>query len=202
MRLDIPFVANPDEFSCAQAAMQGVLPSFGAREVPDLQQLHEASGATPGVWTSTAGMAVGLHQSGLWVEYCYNPGAEDAEAIAGTSRLSEDDCVAMSRRAARLGLERVVTLTTDDMRHLIDDGKSPVVLVDYMKLRGRGRALSVPYFIGHFLTVVGYEDDSFLVHNSGKNEKAEALPVNTSLFMEAFHAPGTFRDAAVVHGLR
>lgn len=197
--INVPFVPNPNEMYCAQVSMAGVLAYYEARFQPDMETLRVLSGAGDEKdVTMSAGIALALYRLGMRVEYC-NFASPEHLAAAGDPTAETVEILAT---ASSLGIRTRARLDVANFRNLLEE-KPIIALIDNRELwRTEGLRRVGDRMVGHFVTIVGFEDDNFVVHNPGPYKAAASLIVNASILLDAFNAPGTFNDAIILHGLK
>ncbi len=89
--------------------------------------------------------------------------------------------------------ERGVDL--EELLGKIGNNSLPIILLDWNVVkeeRDKG-------YKGHFVPVVGYDEESIYVHNHGLNNPTPFLPIKRDIFEEARKAKGTDEDIIIVH---
>jgi len=196
--IEVPFIVNPDAESCALVATQGVLASLGARDIPTIDTLATLCGTENDV-TYSVDLACTLRTLGVHVEFCSAPSEKHSLAVPQLGEEVKERYV----QTLEEGRLQQIALNAEDYRGLLDAGKPIISLIDTRHIWEIEGAKQLGDSVrGHFVTVVGYEGDNFLIHQSGPYKAKIALPISTSKFFDAHSQPGTFSDSIIVHGLR
>lgn len=201
--LEIPHVVQIDNSSCAQASMQGVLRYFGARDIPTQAKLRLHENGGEDTWTPTSEIAIGLHERGLAAEYVTipDPTARQALAAEHENYIGIDRLNASFGTAGKLGLINNIVLTPDILGSLNTQGLPVICLVDYVTILMRARPLYRHPFHGHFMTVVGIDDNTVVVNDPSKTKRGANMRIDASLFFDA-QTHMTDNDAVIIHGRR
>ncbi len=199
--IEVPFVENPDMYSCGEASALGVMRYFDTRLNPSLEDLKKLSSSTATGITSTVGLALTMHACGLKVEHCFDESPEDTIYRQSNLKLISDDSQERFNELDSLGNIRRSVLYDTDFERIIDEGKPIICLVDFSKFHHKAIRYSrkLP-FAGHFVTVVGVDSSNFYINQPGLYEPRDAQPIGRSTFFESFRSPGTFGGAIIIHG--
>ena len=117
----------------------------------------------------------------------YKKYAEDG-LLEQSKRLVEDARKAgVHIQERKLSLEKLLSKVTKD--------SIPIILLDWnivMNRKEKG-------YRGHFVPIVGYDNEKVYIHNPGLNDTKEFMPVPKNIFDEARKAEGTDEDIIIIH---
>ena len=200
MRLDVPFLKNP-KLDCGPIALAMVCKYYGLSA--SLERIHElvvseTSGASWTLGIAAAAAELGLRVKMLSRSLGVNPANYTLEYYrenAGEVSATEAKLSTLARRCAKFGgilEERSVAL--EELLAAVSCGSVPILLLDWGKIINQNK------YIGHFVPMVGYNENQILIHNPGPDGAAPFMPLSFELFELARKAPGTDEDVLIVEG--
>jgi hypothetical protein len=86
------------------------------------------------------------------------------------------------------------TISLGELLRNVTNHSIPIILLDWNIVRG---AKEKGYY-GHFVPIVGYDDENVYVHNHGLNNPKAFLPIKRDILEEARKAQGTDEDIVYV----
>lgn len=207
MKLQVPFFPNtPDDTHCYQAVLQMIIGYFLPLETHTLQDLDSITGKMDEKWTwPTAGL-LWLRSKGLRVrtiELFSNKSFVDfgeqylreyyGEAVAREQ--IAHSAISIERERLRLAgdeLDQEVRIPElRDIYAALDTNSLVMCTINACVLAG------TEGYVGHFVLVVGYENESIIVHDPGLPGMAYR-EVSTDLFERAWGYPDTKAKSATV----
>lgn len=201
--IEVPFVDNPNAHFCGQAVMAGVLSYTNNRWSGGLEDLRGLSSTTHEKWTSTTGIVLALDALGVRLEFCCDEQPADLDVFQNNTRISLLDNAVRMKLVRQKGILQTVAFKPDNLRHTLDDDKPVIALIDYRVFTRRRHNRPQPdNFGGHYVTVIGHEQDNFAINMPGPFFSKASMLVSSQLLFDAHQAPGTSRDTVVIHGLR
>ena len=210
MKIDVPFYTNDGNGKqCMQVAMQCVLKHFLHVEY-SLEELDHITKRKDEYWTWTSQVAVALDDLGLSVQY-YSKSAMDGflggedyiHQFFGTDaqKILENTDLPVVLESIEELLRRDIFVQRDlpfsDIEDALQSGYIPLMLIDHNVLVRRE-----DFYHGHFVVVTGFDDESAFYHESGPLDPTEHKKVDKSVFIDAWNANGTDKDAVLVYGKR
>ena len=85
------------------------------------------------------------------------------------------------------------SLSLEELLSKVSRNCIPIVLLDWSKIKG------TLDFIGHFIPIIGYDEENVYVHNQGFHNTQAFLPIKRELFEEARKAKGTDEDITFIY---
>jgi hypothetical protein len=202
MKLNVPFyVQGLNE--CGSVALQMVFEFFGEKHSRDeIKKLvdSESSGTT---WT--LGLAKAAAQLGFKTEFYtlslgFNPELFTIEYYQKETDGSAAAEAKLKRLLAECKVLNVMMkeqhLSVDEIVSKLNEDCLAIVLLDWSKIDGRQS------FVGHFVTIVGYDDAHIYVHDPGTKRQKPFFPVEKVVFDAARRSKGTDEDIIFIHRKR
>lgn len=196
MILNIPFYKQNDKLDCGPTALNMVLDylgkkSFSREQLQDLLD-RDRSGVT---WT--IGIAKTSAQLGFKTELYtsslgFNPKNYELEfyqKFADEQSSSEQKIERLKMEAVKFGVhmeEKIFSL--EELLSRINESCVPIILLDWGKIKGTDK------FQGHFVPIVGYDENNVYVHNQDPINPQPNLAINRDLFEQARKSNGTDED--------
>ena len=87
------------------------------------------------------------------------------------------------------------TIPIDEFLSKITNDSVIILILDWSIILGK----EDKGYIGHFVPVVGYDDENVYIHNQGFLEPTPFLPIKTEIFDRARKADGTDEDFLIIH---
>ena len=197
MKLNVPFFKQTTNLNCGPVALQMVLSYFG--DTTDLKKIEELVGITEGKGVSTSQIAIaaaklgykvkgfskhiGFNQDHLKHDYYKKYGNLDLEK---SKRLSQEmDALGIKIKEKTVLLKKLLSFLKKDS--LI------IVLLDWNVVLGNNKG-----YQGHFVPIVGFDDENVFVHNHGFIGTKEFFSIKRELFDKARKADGTDEDFMII----
>ncbi|MFH1425184.1 MAG: peptidase C39 family protein [archaeon] len=199
MKVDVPFFKQTSALNCGPCALKMVLAYFG--EDVGIDVLEERVGIKEGKGVSMIQMAIASRLFGYKTQLFstvmgFNGENKDLEFYKKYVDDNSESEEVVSR-AKELGVELVEKgLGSDEILGFVGKDSLPIVLVDWNVFVGKKEK----GYQGHFVPVVGYDDENVYVHNHGMNDSKESMAIKKDVFDEARKAQGTDEDVLVVWG--
>ena len=198
MRLEVPFYKQTTKLNCGPAALRMVLAYFG--QDVGLEVLEQRTGIKEGKGISTIQIATAAAISGYKTYFfskhiCFNKEnlklefyQRYSDAVQQSEQVVED-----ARNAGVILEERGMSL--EELLGRIGENSIPIVLLDWnvvKRTREKG-------YQGHFVLIVGYDNEHVYVHNHGLDNPTPFLSIKRGIFEEARKAEGTDEDIIIIH---
>ncbi len=204
MKLDVPFYMQASQKDCGPTTLQMVL-EYLSNTPYDREELQKLVDSERSGFTWTLGLAKATAQLGFPTEFyttClgFNPRNYKLEFY----RKETDSASSSEQRLERLKREAVQynvamterSLALEEILAKLSGDCVPILILDWSKIKGSGR------FIGHFVPIVGYDDEHVYVHNQGLLKPGPFIAIKKDLFEAARKATGTDEDILFVHRKR
>ncbi len=132
---------------------------------------------------------VGFNPDNYKLEY-YQKEADEASS-------AEKKLERIKRESVKLNVKTEERrLSLEELLGKINENCIPIILLDWGKIKGTDK------FIGHFVPIVGYDEENVYVHNQGFHNTMANLPIPKNTFEEARKALGTDEDVVFIHRKR
>ncbi|MGV8168710.1 MAG: peptidase C39 family protein [Candidatus Nanoarchaeia archaeon] len=199
MKLDVPFFVQSTPLNCGSNALKMVFAFLG--EEFDINVLDEKSGIKEGKSLYTVQLAAAAAGLGFRVDFYsihidFNEQNLDLEFYKKYSAMTSNDSEFWVNKARESGVklhEKSVELKK--LLSFVTNDSLPIVILDWnvvLNKKEKG-------YQGHFVPVVGYDEEFVYVHDGGTNNPAPFVPVPRKVFEEARKAEGTDEDILVIH---
>ena len=117
-------------------------------------------------------------------------GLEDLESWTGT----EEKINRLMAECLELGVKlEEKSLTSEEVLSKLSQDCVAIVLLDWSKVKGEGS------FQGHFLPIVGYDDEYVYLHQPGPKDAMPNFKIEKKLFDEARISKGTDEDIVFIY---
>lgn len=200
MKLNIPFYKQESKNDCGPTALQMVLEYL--EEKHSREELVNLVYSDKSGTTWTLGLAVAAAKLGFKTELYskhlgFNPEnykLEFYQKEADNKDLSKLKLEQLRLEANELGIKmQEETLTLSKLLSKISESCVAIILLDWSKIKQTNE------FIGHFVPIVGYDDENVYVHNQGFHNPGKFIKINRDLFDEARKSKGTDEDIVYIY---
>lgn len=196
MKLEVPFYPQTSATNCGAAALQMVLAYFGKQL--RLKQIEDSAGIEPGKGLHTIQLALAARRLGFSSMLCtkslgLNPAHKNMEFYKKYSSMNESRMENFVTQARAVGIrldERSVGLK--ELLSYVHRDSLALVLLDWNMITKKEG------YQGHFVPVVGYDEEFVYVHNPGLGSGQSFVPLKKTVFDEARKAQGTDEDVLVI----
>ncbi len=199
MKLRVPFYKQTTDLNCGPSALKMVFSYFGKNF--DIKTLEEKSGIKEGKGISTIQIATASALLGfkteLYSKYLsFNPENlkldfykkySDSEMQQSEKLIKEAKYAGVKLYEKTLSLEKILKFVTKD--------SIPIILLDWNIVKDKGDKS----YQGHFVPIVGYDENNIYVHNHGLDNPRKFLIINKRIFDKARKAKGTDEDLLVIY---
>jgi hypothetical protein len=197
MRVEVPFYANEDKTHCFQACLRMMLKYFLPEREFTLGELDVISAKVEGLWTWPTAAALWLVDNGFEVrnvetfdykEFVRKGGdyllSHFGENV-GQAQIDHSD-IAQEIKLAGLFNQKIISELRipeiADLRSCLDDGYLLGCNVNSHRLSGVGG------YSGHFVVIIGYDEESLLLHDPGLPAR-QNLRISNEVFERAWAYP-------------
>ncbi|MBT3865599.1 hypothetical protein HOF78_00675 [Candidatus Woesearchaeota archaeon] len=193
MKLEVPFIQQTTKFNCGPVALQMIFSYLGGSESLDI--LEEKCGIKDGKAVSTLSLAICAKELGYDVEL-NSDSFEIDESLMDLDYYKKHGGVNWADEVKRLieeAKEKGVKLTEGklelkDILDKISEECIPIALLDWNVIKGKEE------YLGHFVPIIGYDEENVLVHNQGMLNPTSFLEISRDVFDKARNAKGTDGD--------
>jgi len=197
MRLNVPFYKQTTDLNCGSAALKMILAYLGKDF--NIEELEEKTGIKPGKGVYTIQLANAAKSFGFEVDYYtknlgFNEEHLKHEFYQKYSEMDLEQSNRFTLEAKKLGVnlnERTISL--EEISRRITENSVPLILLDWNIVKNKKG------YQGHFVPIVGYDNENIYVHNPGPNDEGESFPIPKEIFEKARKADGTDEDVAIIY---
>ena len=199
MRLKIPFFKQTSPLNCGPTALRMVLAYFGKDEGVDVFEAR--TGIKKGKVISTIQIATAAASSGFRTDFyskhiLFNEEHMKHEFYKKYSNMDLEQSKKWVEDAKTSGVNiQERTLSLEELLGFVKKDSVPIILLDWNIVKERKEK----GYQGHFVPVVGFDEQNVYIHNHGLNETKEFMPVPKNIFDEARKAEGTDEDIVIVY---
>jgi hypothetical protein len=195
MKLDVPFFTN-QAHDCGPVCLQMALAYFG-KQYP-WEELRQQSNSYAGGHTLTIGLAKAAAKLGFHAEFYTTSLAFDPTHThlpfyqqAGTAHMENQSALvaAAKEHGAELHEQH---LQLKELLAKITPDCIAIVLIDWSKIQDR------PSYQGHFLVLVGYDEEFIYFHQPGPKDPEPFFKLTHDIFDNARRAAGTDEDIVFI----
>lgn len=199
MKLDVPFYVQGHN-ECGPANLQMVLAYFGKKvAIDEIKKLvdSESSGTTWSLGLANAASGLGFRTEFFTKSIEPNPANFELDfykkEMDGLDAAREKFKI-LKQKAIKLGVRiEEKSLVLNEILTKINKDCLAIVLIDWGTIAGTGK------FVGHYVTLTGYDDKFVYVHQSGPKDPTPFMQITRELFDEARKSKGTDEDLVFIH---
>ena len=199
MKLEIPFFKQTSPLNCGPTALKMVLAYFGKDE--EVEVLEARTGINERKGISTIQIATAAASSGYETDFysrhvLFNEENLKHEFYKKYSDMNLEQSKKMVEDAKTAGVniqERAILLK--ELLGFVKEDSVPIILLDWNIVKARKEK----GYHGHFVPIVGYDEQNVYIHNHGLNDTQKFMPVPRNTFDEARKAEGTDEDFVIVY---
>lgn len=189
MRLEIPFFKQTSPQNCGPTALRMVLAYFGKDEGVDI--LETRTGIKKGKGSFAIQIAVAAAVSGYTADFyskhiLFNE--EKFSCLWSSERLKW----MVDAKAAGVNIQEK-TLSLEELLGYVKKDSIPIILLDWNTVKSRKEK----GYQGHFVPVVGFDEQNVYVHSHGLNEPKEFMPITRNIFDKA--RKEAYEDTVIVY---
>ncbi len=198
MKLSVPFYKQTTPLNCGPVALKMVLEYFGQNF--SIEELEKKVGIKEGKATSTLNLAKAVFDSGFKIKLISKsilPVQENLTSDFHKMFLEEgyvQQSINCFNYLKKNGVEMVEkSMELGELLSYASEDSVPVVLLDW-------NVLFPLYggYNGHFVPLVGYDDENVFVHNHGLSDTKEFMEIKRELFDNARKSDGTDEDVLII----
>ena len=201
MKLEIPFYKQTTELNCGPVALRMVLAYFDKDSGVEI--LEERTGIKDGKGVSTIQIAKVAALFGYKTDFFSKHIYFNEENLKLEFYQKYFDTNHQSKRLIEEAKLAGVKIEERDLylKRLLEKlGKNsvPIILLDWNVVNGKRDN----GYQGHFVPIVGYDENNIYVHNHGFDKPTPFLPIKKEIFEEARKAKGTDEDIIIIHRIK
>ena len=195
MLLPVPFHKSLKDTDCGPLALKMVLEYFG-KKLPIEQIAKEEKQLETGlVWT--LGILRAAHKLGFRAKLISTTNFSHTEDIDYYKKYANDKGMLvlkeLEKEAKQLNLDvEEKNMPLNELLGYVTENSVPIVLINWFVVAGKEG------FSGHFVPLVGFDEENVYVHNPGIASAQPYLKVKRAKFVQAWESKGTDKDCVVV----
>jgi uncharacterized protein YvpB len=199
MKINVPFFEQTTNLNCGPAALKMILSYLGKDF--EIKELEEKTGIKPGKGVYTIQLANAAARFGFKVDYYtkslgFNKENLKHEFYKKYSEMDLDLSERLVLEAKEIGVNLAEkSISLKEILKGIGKDSIPLILLDWNVVEDKGDK----GYQGHFVPIVGYDENHIYVHNSESKEKGEFFPIPRNIFDEARKSDGTDEDVAIIY---
>ena len=199
MRLKIPFYKQTSSLNCGPIALRMILAYFGKDEGTDV--LKARTGIKEGKGISTIQIATAAASSGYRTDFyskhiLFNEENLKHEFYQKYRDMDLEQSKKWVEDAKAAGVKiQERTLSLEGLLGFVTKDSVPIILLDWNIVKARKEK----GYQGHFVPIVGFDEQNVYIHNHGLNDTQEFMPVPKKIFDEARKTEGTDEDIVIVY---
>lgn len=199
MIFNIPFYKQIEKNDCGPTALKMVLEYLGEKHsIGELKKLIEPedSGATWSIAIAKSSAELGFRTEFYTASLGFNPENYKLDFYKKEANLSNIDekVEKFKKGCVKWGVklnERKLEL--NEILNKLNENCLAIILLDWGKIKGNDK------FAGHFVPIVGYDENNIYVHNQGLNNPQAKLTISRELFEKSRKSVGTDEDIIFIH---
>lgn len=199
MKLNVPFYKQTTPLNCGSSALRMVLAYLG--KDLGLEILEEKMGVKEGKGVSTVRLAIASTSLGYKTEFYSKQILFNEKNINldyykqyGDMNLKESEILIKQAKEEGVNVQEK-SLPLEELLEIVTEKSVPIILLDWNVVLGKREE----GYQGHFVPIVGYDDENVYVHNHGFKNTQKFFPINKLIFDKARKAKGTDEDIVVIY---
>jgi len=199
--LEVPFYKQTTDLNCGPTALKMVFSYFG--ENYDIGLIEEKVGIKEGKVVSTIQLAIAVARLGFKTKFFskqlfFDESYKDMDFYKKYSMMDLELSKKLVEQAKTVGVDvHEKSISLDELISFVSQDSVPIVLLDWSMITKSGKGYS-----GHFVPIVGFEDDDIYVHNQGFSNPIAFLKIRKDIFENARKSEGTDEDTVIVYRKR
>lgn len=199
MRLKVPFYKQTSPLNCGPTALRMVLAYFGKDEGVEI--LEAKTGAKKGKGISTIQMATAAASFGYRTDFyskhiLFNEKNLKLDFYKKYSDVNLEQSKKWIEEAKRIGVNiQEKALLLEELLGFVTKDSVPIALLDWNIIKARKEK----GYQGHFVPIVGFDEQNVYIHNHGLNDTQKFMSVPKTTFDKARKAEGTDEDIVIIY---
>lgn len=198
MKLEIPFYNQTTKLNCGPSALRMVLAYFDGDY--SLQLLEEKAKIKEGKGVFTIQIAIAAASLGYPADFYSKQVSFNKENLKLEFYQKYADLITQTdifvEKAKKLGVHvEEKQLSLEEILSKVSVNSLPIILLDWNVVKGTREK----GYQGHFVPIVGYDDEKVYIHNHGFTEPTQFLAIDRETFNEARTAKGTDEDVIFIY---
>ena len=199
MKLEVPFFKQTDQLNCGTYALKMVLAFLG--EDLGIGVLDERAGVKEGKGSYTIQIAIATtslgHRTCFYSKnISFNEENFKLDFYKKYSPLDLQQSQQLIEKGKAAGIHiQQRTLSLEELLSFVSEDSIPIVLIDWNVIRNRRER----GYHGHFVPIVGFDEQNVYMHNHGLNDPQEFMQVKKEILDKARREQGTDEDVVIIY---
>jgi hypothetical protein len=198
MKTNVPFYKQTKPLNCGPVSLKMAFSFFGKDML--LEEIEEKCRIKEGKAGSTVHLAICAVELGFKIKLfskSLTPIMENLD-LDYVKKNSEDNYIETVNKMIKELKDKNAELTEksispEELLSYVSETSVPIVLVDWNVIFPRYGG-----YYGHFVPLVGYDDENVYIHNPGLMDAAAFMKINKELFDKARKSKGTDEDVLII----
>ncbi|MFA5303836.1 MAG: peptidase C39 family protein [Candidatus Nanoarchaeia archaeon] len=197
MKLAVPFFKQTTLLNCGPSALKMVLAYLGKDE--NITVLEEKTGIKEGKAIYTIQIAIAAALMGYKTEFyskhlLFNEDNMKFEFYKNYSEMDMKKSIELAHEAKKLGVKiEEKTMELNELLNYLNEDKIPILILNWNVL------INQEGYRGHFVPIVGYDEENVYIHNQGLKDSQEFMPIKKELFDKSRKSEGTDEDIVIIY---
>jgi hypothetical protein len=199
MKLNVPFYKQTTPLNCGPVVLKCVLSYFGKdfdlTTLEEKIQLQKLKGISS-IQIATVAGSLGFKTDFYSKEILFNKENLKLDFYKKYNSLDLENSKIWLEKAKKYGVHiEEKTFPLNELLNSFTKKSIPIVLIDWNKIVGRKG------YQGHFVPIVGYDNENVYIHNVGLIGAKESMAIPKQIFDKARKAKGTDEDLIIISNL-
>lgn len=198
MKLNVPFYRQTTPLNCGPVALKMAFSYLGV-EI-DTKEIEKAVGIKDGKAVSTTRLALASASFGFKTKILSNSLGIDLENLDLDfyKKYAEENYVKEQEKLRQEAISKGVemqekTISIQELLSYLNEDSIPIVLLDWNIISKKFGS-----YYGHFVPVVGYDEENIYIHNHDLANPREFMSIKKEFFDKARKAKGTDQDILII----
>lgn len=198
MKLNVPFYKQTTNLDCGPTALRMALSflnkDYGIEKLRNLVITNDDKGVST-IKLAIAASKLGYKTKFYSVSLFFDESNLDLDFYKQYGDINLEISKKLVEEAKKNKVELYEkSISLEDVLSYVTEESIPIILLDWNIIR----EISQKGYQGHFVPIVGYDDNYVYVHNQGLKDPQAYLPIKKETFEKARKAQGTDEDFLVI----
>ena len=195
MKIDVPFHKSIKDTDCGPMVLKMALEYLGEKHSFEELSKLERQLDTGMVWS--VGIVRATKKLGFNVKFISTTNFSYEEDIDYYNKYANSKSMLVLKELQEEIKELGINVEEKDLQlsellAYVSKDSVPIVLLNWYVIAGKEG------YNGHFVPVVGYDQENVYIHNSGLANAQAYLPIKKELFLKAWESKGTDKDTIII----
>jgi len=197
MKLNVPFYKQTTEMNCGPLALKMALDYLGKNlSIEELEKQTELKRgkALPTIKLALVAKQLGFRTKFFTKNFENNPENLKMDFYKKYWDMNGEESQRIFQEAEKAGIElHEKTLSLENIINNIREDRIIIILLDWNVIAKKQG------YQGHFVPVVGYDEENIYIHNQGFDSPQAFMPIKRQTFDKARKAKGTDEDLLIIY---